>query len=431
VLRDFPNASALPHRGLTAVSTATVHGSSPRVALYSHDTVGLGHVRRNQLIARALAAPPLNASVLLITGVREGGGFAVPDGIDSLILPAYRKGLDGSYSARSLDMTADQLTRLRADLIDTALARFEPDLLIADNVPRGARDELMPALLRLKAGGRTRCVLGLRDILDDPATIRREWAARDNFTTLRTLYDAVWVYGDPAVYDTASEYDFPAALRAMTAQVGYLDPCHAASSPWQSQGPSVSGRPLILCSAGGGEDGFRLARRFCAVRFPNGVDGVVVTGPLMAPDQREALLDVAGRRGDLQVIEATYDPLPLIRRADRVIAMAGYNTVNEILALGKRALLVPRIAPRMEQLLRARRMAELGLATMMADDDATPERLAAWIASRSPVVPARGLIDFNGLDAVVRRAAAMLRATSEAPSDVTAYRAEVRSTARA
>ena len=71
-----------------------------RIALYSHDTMGLGHARRNGLIARALASAPLGAEVLLITGAREAGTFPLPPGVDCVTLPAYRKGRDGHYTAR-------------------------------------------------------------------------------------------------------------------------------------------------------------------------------------------------------------------------------------------------------------------------------------------------------------------------------------------
>lgn len=395
-------------RGFFPVSAFVRLRRGPRIALYSHDTVGLGHIRRNQLIARALAAPPLNASVLLITGVREGGAFAVPDGIDSLILPAYRKCADGTYSARSLDMTADQLTRLRADLIDTALLRFAPELFVADNVPRGARDELVPALRRMRTEGRTRCILGLRDILDDPAAVDREWRARDNFAAIRSFFDGVWVYGDSAVYDTAAEYGFPADVRAITRQVGYLNPCDGARPSAQPPRAAPADRRLILCSAGGGEDGFRLARRFCEVRFAADTRGIVVTGPLMARDKRRELVDLAASSPALDVIEAIYDPLPLIRQADGVVAMAGYNTVNEILALGKRALLVPRTVPRREQWLRAQRMAELGLVSTLADEDATPARIGQWIDSADVAVTAGERINFDGLGQIVRCVEAMV-----------------------
>jgi predicted glycosyltransferase len=382
--------------------------NGPRIALYSHDTMGLGHIRRNQLIAKALTAPPLSASVLLITGIREGGAFAVPHGIDSMSLPAYHKGADGTYSSRSLDMSAEQLRRLRADLIDMALMRFEPDLFIADNVPRGALDELMPALTRIRDEGRTRCVLGLREILDDPAIISREWEDRQNFETIRTFYDAVWVYGDPTVYDTAVQYAFPAQVRNMTSYMGYLDPCHGLLPPKVGAGTHRKSNRLTLCSAGGGQDGFELAQNFAHATFPDDMTGLIVTGPFMPRDKRKLITSFADARADLDVIEAIYDPIPLIRRADCVIGMAGYNTVNEILALGKRALLVPRTAPRTEQLIRAERLAELGLADFLPDTAVTPAALTHWLGGLSVRVDPRSRIDFGGLDCIVRHARAMM-----------------------
>src|SRR5687768_11680955 len=37
-----------------------------RIALYSHDTMGIGHMRRNQLIAEAFAATAAKPNILLI-----------------------------------------------------------------------------------------------------------------------------------------------------------------------------------------------------------------------------------------------------------------------------------------------------------------------------------------------------------------------------
>lgn len=376
----------------------------PRVALYSHDTVGLGHIRRNQLIARALAAPPLNASVLLITGVRQGGAFAVPEGIDSLSLPAYRKQADGTYGARSLDMPADELVRLRSELIDTALRRFQPELLIADNVPRGACGELAPALRRIRIEGRTRSVLGLRDILDEPSVVRGEWAERDNFAAIRDLYDAVWIYGDPAVYATTEEYDFPADVRRISAYLGYLDPRE------NSAGPGCCGRGaerLILCSVGGGEDGLRLAQAFSEIDFDEGTKGLIVTGPLMPRRHQQALTERAFARPRLEMVEAVYDPIPLIRGADAVVSMAGYNSVNEIVSLKKRALLIPRTAPRQEQLIRAKRMAELGLADLLPGNAISTDEISSWIDGKVVRKPLLRM-NYGGLGEIVRRTALLL-----------------------
>src|SRR5207249_1916175 len=148
---------------------------NPRVALYSHDTMGIGHLRRNLLLAHTFARPPLSASVLLIAGAREAAAFPTPPGADWLTLPSLYKTADGGYRARALGASLEELIGLRAKILAAALRAFEPDVLVVDKEPRGAVRELDPALRILRARGRTRCVLGLRDVLDDPAAVRREW----------------------------------------------------------------------------------------------------------------------------------------------------------------------------------------------------------------------------------------------------------------
>ncbi len=378
--------------------------AKPRIALYSHDTMGLGHIRRNQLIAKALAGPPLNASVLLITGVREGGAFPVPHGIDSISLPAYCKEADGSYGARSLDIGVEHLSRLRSDLIDMALRSFAPNLFIADNVPLGALGELAPALERMRDEDETRCVLGLRDILDDPASVAREWRSRGNFEAIRKYYDAVWVYGDPTLYNTVREYGFPADVRAKTAFLGLLDPC-----PPDECAPFTScAERLILCSAGGGQDGFALAQSFARAPLPSDAKGMIVTGPFMPKDKRGILHSLAEQRETIEIVEAIYDPIPLLCRADSVIGMAGYNTVNEMLALGKRALLVPRMVPRTEQLIRAERLAELGLVTCLKHEEATPAAISRWLKLRPTLADPRARLDFSGLETLVEEVISLI-----------------------
>ena len=140
---------------------------SRRVALYSHDTMGLGHARRNLLIAQALATGASPPTILLIAGVREVTAFPLPPGTDQLTLPALGKSADGRYHARSLGLSLAEIVSLRQRTIAAALEAFEPDVLIVDNVPRGAVRELDPALAQLRRSGRTRCVLGLRDVLDE------------------------------------------------------------------------------------------------------------------------------------------------------------------------------------------------------------------------------------------------------------------------
>src|SRR2546426_7873909 len=111
---------------------------SCRVALYSHDTMGLGHMRRNLLLAHALKRSPLQAVVLMIAGAREASLLTSAAGVDCVALPSLRKDGDGYYQPRHLEIPLHELLGLRAQTARAALEAFDPDVLIVDNVPRGA-----------------------------------------------------------------------------------------------------------------------------------------------------------------------------------------------------------------------------------------------------------------------------------------------------
>src|SRR6266849_4865491 len=194
-----------------------------RIALYSNDAMGLGHVRRNLLIAQALAASLVEPAILIMAGTRQATAFAMPPGVDCLTFPALRRDADGEYQARCLNIPLRDLIDLRAKIICTTLEMFEPNVLIVGNLPLGAARELEPALEYLRARGGTRCVLGLRDVLDDPARVRHAWGKLANERAIRDYYDAVWVYGDPAIYDPVREYRFSREVAAKVRYTGYLD----------------------------------------------------------------------------------------------------------------------------------------------------------------------------------------------------------------
>ena len=373
-----------------------------RVALYSHDTMGLGHIRRNLLVAKALSLINPEVQILLINGVREAARFELPSNTDVLTLPAVYKRLDGRYRSRSLQVSLPELIRLRSNTICAALESFIPDILIVDNVPRGMGEELDVALATLCTHGRTRCVLGLRDVLDEPALVQSQWRKAANEQVILDYYDSVWVYGDSAVYDTVREYRFSPEVAAKVRYVGYLDQSKRADGSQRCQGcrsddPLVPQDKYVLCLLGGGQDGQRLAESFLQSQLPDGMVGVLVAGPLMDPIARTRLHDL-GRRGRFRVLDSIADTACLVKYADRVVAMGGYNTVGELLSWKKRGLVVPRVVPRQEQLIRAQRLQSLGLLDMMHPDQLSPASLSKWLAEdRNPHNSLEGRLDFNAL----------------------------------
>lgn len=344
----------------------------PRIALYSHDAVGLGHVRRNLAIAGALRRLNPAPDVLLVTGTPEAAALARPDGCDVLGLPALAKTPAGGYGARHLSLSLGELIGMRAELVHSALAAFQPDLLVVDKHPRGFRGELTPALDTLTAGG-TKVVLGLRDVLDEPARARREWADERSTEAVARWYDQVWLYGDPRVHDLAETLRLPASVTGLVTYTGYL-----ADRPTHRE--AAAGRH-VLGLVGAGSDGGPLAEAFAGAAMPPGYGGVLITGPHLPPPHRATIRDRAAGRADLQVHEFVADMVPWLDRAAAVVAMGGYNTVCEALVRRLPTLVVPRVRPRAEQLVRASGLAATGAVDVLHPDDLSTARVGDWLAA--------------------------------------------------
>ena len=369
----------------------------PRIAFYSHDTMGLGHVRRNLLLAGALTSRDPATTALLISGVHVGGAFRMPLNVDCLTLPALAKnGEDGAYGTRHLGVPLTRLTRVRARTIRAALLAFEPDLVVIDNVPRGAMGEMEPALAALKARGRTRLVLGLRDVLDDPEQVAREWRRSGHHEAIARYYDQVWVYGDRHIYDVARECGFPASTVRKVEYVGYLDR-RVRNAQAHDQALASLPREYALCMAGGGQDGSALALAFAKARAA--VPRVVLGGPFLPDATRDALHAQAAVDPALHIVDFIPDAVCLIERATRLVTMGGYNTVCEALAYRKPTLIVPREWPRREQVIRAARLQDLGLADMMPSSHVTPDTLCRWMDTAIPA-PRVHLMRFTALERV-------------------------------
>ncbi|GLY16979.1 membrane protein [Kineosporia sp. NBRC 101677] len=381
-----------------------------RVLLYSHDTQGLGHVRRNLEIARALVeAAPQQTDVLVVTGAPEAGSLPRPDHTDLVVLPPVSKNVRGEYSAATLDVSLEEILQLRGALVASAVATFRPDLMIVDKEARGLRGELDHALSVARAtrgaatGRRTRLVLGLRDVLDTPRSVRREWIRGRTVPTLRQYYDQVWVYGDQAVHDPTAGLSLPQDVLDAVRFTGYLAEGRGRPNPALTEF-SATRRPYVLCLVGGGQDGRQLAQNFVEAPLPEGHHGILVAGPYM-PDEVRAGLQ---QREDLTVLGFVPDTAPLITAAGAVVTMGGYNSVCEVLAAGRPGLIVPRVRPRQEQAIRAEAMAARTQLDCLLPEQLSPTSLGAWTREAVRRGTARHELDLQGLQRVPQLAAELL-----------------------
>lgn len=399
-----------------------VEPPAARIACYSHDTVGLGHTRRSIAVASSMISSWPAADAMLITGNPEATSLPLPPRTDVVTLPTLTKDRLGHYRSRSLSAPLPQVLQMRAAVIEAAVTSFEPDLLIIDKVPLGVGGELIPTLQRLRSESDTVIILGLREILDDQSAAVAEWERDRTGEAIEEYYDAVWVYGDRRVYDPVVEYGLSTQVAERCVFTGYLGADRFAGTDAGGPGSSATTpdptTPYVLCTVGGGQDGEELALTFARTPPPAGHNGLVVCGPFMDTDARDRVHGAGASTPGMVVLDFVPDLPQLIGGAAAVVSMAGYNSVCEVLATDRPALLVPRTRPRAEQLVRAMRLAELGVADLLPIDDLTSTALRGWCA-RAVAAPGtiRAGVDIDGLHRIPAIARALLAASGRPMSD--------------
>jgi predicted glycosyltransferase len=401
---------------------------SKRVLLYSHDSFGLGHVSRCRTIANAIVEADHSVSVLIISGSPVVGSYEFRSGVDFVRIPGVVKIETGEYDSANLRMNVEHTLEMRTRIIRDTADIFRPDLFIVDKEPLGLRGEVGPALRLLKDRG-TPLVLGLRDVMDDPAQLAKEWERKNVVPALRDLYDEIWVYGLPQINKPLTGIDVPPSVRHKMVYTGYLRrelPLHG-DVPHEME--EIDG-PFILVTPGGGGDGVELVDWVLAAyetdpNIPYGA--VIVFGPFMQAAAREAFKERAARFPNIRTLTFTNNLGALMKSAAGVVAMGGYNTFCEILSFDKRAIIVPRTHPRLEQFIRARAARNIGLIEMLDPNRGRDPQAMATALRHLPqqglpsdvVVP--GLLD--GLGSVWRLVSKQLVHPHRGPASLDAVEA--------
>ena len=371
-----------------------------RILIYSHDSFGLGHLRRCRAIAHSLVEADSSLSVLILSGSPIIGSFDFRSRVDFVRIPGVIKLRNGEYVSLNLHIDIEETLAMRSSIVRHTAEIFDPDLLIVDKEPLGLRGEVRPTLDLLRARGTT-LVLGLRDVMDEPSALESEWERKNAIPALHQYYDEIWVYGLPQICDPLAGLDLPASVRRRMVYTGYLRRSVPAAVATHEALDFADGK-FLLTTAGGGGDGDGLIDWVLSAyeHDPGPLPPMlIVFGPFMLSDLQASFAARAARLPKIRAITFDARLETLMTRAAGVVAMGGYNTFCEILSFDKPALIVPRTMPRMEQFIRAERAAELGLVAVLPDDtDREPKRMAAALLhlmqQRKPssvVVP--GLLD--------------------------------------
>ena len=409
---DVSPAKKLAKKLAKTPAKTPVQKKAPRILFYSHDTFGLGHLRRSTAIAKALVANIPDASALIATGSPVAGRFALPPCVDFVRLPGVVKLPDGLYASQNLGLDIDEVAQLRADLLETAARSFKPDLLIVDKEPTGFRGELAPTLHALRSSSDAKVVLGLRDVLDEPEALATEWKRKGALPVAENSYDEIWVYGAPEMCNPLAGIAISRNLKSKIHYTGYL--------PRVAQGDGGAAtleQPFILVTPGGGGDGAGLVDWVLSA-YECDPDlrprAVIVYGPFLSGDERAAFSARAENLGKrIEVLTFVSNMEAVQERAMGVVAMGGYNTFCEILSANKPSVLAPRTKPRREQDIRALAAEKLGLLRRLdrKASNGAPGAMAAAIralANQQPPSIHMPTGFLAGFDTIVVRAKALL-----------------------
>ncbi|MGD9209861.1 MAG: glycosyltransferase [Desulfobacteraceae bacterium] len=385
------------------------------ILMYSHDTYGLGHIRRTMAIAQHLRGPNIN--ILILTGSPIAGRFRFPDKVDFVRIPGMIKKTNEEYRPLSIKINPRHALDIRRNIITATAKTFKPNFFIVDKEPFGLKKEVLPTLKWLKRSSPyTHTILGLRDVMDEAEVVRKDWTEKGVYAILKELYDEIWVYGNQELYNPVVEYDIEDAIARKMIFTGYIPrsiPDKKSVRHMRQEMGVTDDQQLAVVTTGGGGDGYPIIDTYlsmlenkCVKLSGKQLKSVLVTGPFMPQKEREKLFKRARMLG-IKAFHFFKQMEKLQAAADIVVCMGGYNTICEILSQRTPCLVVPRETPRKEQLIRAKALYKRHLVEYLPWDELGPETMGQKVTSiLNDPVPFRDAITgfpLTGIKSMCRR----------------------------
>lgn len=386
--------------------------STYNILMYSHDSYGLGHIRRTMAIAAHLLAPRIN--ILILTGSPIAGRFSFPEQIDFVRIPGMIKKTSDEYLPLSIKINARHALDIRKNIITATAKTFQPQLFIVDKEPLGLRREVLPTLKWLqRSRPGTRAILGLRDIMDDGVTVKKDWNEKGVYQILESLYAEIWVYGIQEFYDPIVEYDIADSISRKIHFTGYIPRKIPGKEAVRNMRKELGVRPdekLVVVTTGGGGDGYPVMRNYVSMleSAPEGMPfkSVLITGPFMPKNKRRKIFKRARKLG-VRGYHFYRQMEKIFATADLVVTMGGYNTLCEILSQGTPSLVIPREKPRKEQMIRAQAFKRQNLVDYIPWGEVSPqilkERILSLLETPKPYQEAISQFRLTGIENMQKR----------------------------
>jgi len=337
-----------------------------RVFFYVQHLLGIGHLRRAAVLARALVAGGFD--VLLVSGGAPVEGLAL-GGVRFYQLPPLRAADESLRDLARLDGSPvdETFRRQRTEALLGLLRAEAPDVVLTEQFPFGRtrlRFELMPLLEA--ARGRSLIACSVRDV------VRRAGPERvAEAVELLDRFDAVLIHGDPRLVPFERSFAGWARIKERAFYTGYVSERDLAQG---MQG--AEGKDEVVVSVGGGAVGAPLLKAAIAARPKTALADRtwrLLLGENLPAQDRAAL----AREEGIIVEPARPDFTTLLGNATLSISQAGYNTTIETLRCADRAVLVPFATEReTEQGDRAQALAERGMVAVVPPGTLSAQSLA-------------------------------------------------------
>ena len=389
--------------------------STFNILMYSHDTYGLGHIRRTMAIAGQLRKA--NTNILILTGSPIAGRLNFPKYVDYVRIPGMIKKANDEYFPLTIRIDPKQAMNIRQSIIMATVQTFLPDLFIVDKEPQGLKKEVLPALEWISKNlAKTQTILGLRDIMDDADTVKADWNKKDIYSTIQNLYSEVWIYGEQHIYNPVKEYDIPESITKKTHFIGYIPrtmPKKKIAQSLRLQLNIMHNENLVTVTIGGGGDGFHILNSYLKMlermkqqSILPPFQSIIVTGPFLSSVDMENICERA-KELDIQCYDFFADMETLIAASDIVVCMGGYNTICEVLSSKTLSLVIPREIPRKEQFIRAEAFNHKNLIEFIPwhklNDHTLEEKILYMLENRELITKALSGFNMKGIANICKR----------------------------
>jgi len=349
-----------------------------RILYYTHNSIGIGHVFRARAIITGIQRwrPDIDFIVLSGTSVPH---ILLREGIEVVKLPGVEKVMnhleaapsnktflpdavdrdDPLYKPRHLKtMRLESVMKLRQRLIGDTCRCFSPDVVMVEHYLDGLLGEMTAVLKKNRSGrcpGHFISVALSRGIMN----ARGEMLATSGSQPpekIVSYYDYIYFFDDIPMLnrdDSDGINKLPSGTKRVC--LGKItDKCRdeLSSRSLVHKRFQLADKPIILISLSRHGDVAEICLQFFDALHRAGLDNDYQMIFVIDPYLKKAVLEKIQNHplaSQVRFLPFFYPLVDIINASELVICRAGYNTINELLLTGVKAIVIPEAHPSGEQ----------------------------------------------------------------------------------